>query len=381
MLKDKEVLDAKIAALEKNAIAPADQSEAVRRYVHEFSREQHVAIREKSCKSVKVALPFANVGFQWQKTAPSCSSSANKLMSHLQLTRRHTKSCYRDLRYCSVVESQCSACFGKQTDLTYSRELMESSVCSDPSDSLTSALSTLLDSFKDIIRSTHKASDLPEAVSALQTFMNDMLLTAKENPTPQGFFELCKNHQGDLHVFLHDLCANSPKLVDAYSQWYSDSIKLYHRTDDAPLGSFTKIIDDLLSSLNEKDRQTVLKEADDYATFSQSAEALSRERFQAILQGKSADMGPGTAIQIWHDYIDKSAVRPSTLDGKCRFGSDASVQDASGQSEELADGESSGRTQKVNVLPTAQGRPPVNGVKGLLEKFHKLLTQNRVISI
>ena len=49
LLKDKEVLDAKIADLQKKAIAPADQSEAIRRYVYEFNREQHVAIREKSC--------------------------------------------------------------------------------------------------------------------------------------------------------------------------------------------------------------------------------------------------------------------------------------------------------------------------------------------
>lgn len=258
---------------------------------------------------------------------------------------------------------------------------MEQSVCSDPSDSLTSALSTLLDSFKDIIRSTHKASDLPEAVSALQSFMSEMLLTAKQNPTPQGFFDLCQKHQGDLHVFLHDICANSPKLVDAYAQWYADSLALYRRKDDAPLGSFTKVVDDLLSSLNEDDRQTVLKEADNYAAFSASSDALSRERFQAMLQGKPTDMGPGTAIMIWHDVVDKSAVRPSSLDGRCRFGGDASVQDASQQSEELADGANSGHKQKVDVLATPDGRPPVNGVKSLLEKFHKLLTQNRVISV
>ena len=52
LLKDKEVLDAKIADLQKKAIAPADQSEAIRRYVYEFNREQHVAIREKSCQSL-----------------------------------------------------------------------------------------------------------------------------------------------------------------------------------------------------------------------------------------------------------------------------------------------------------------------------------------
>lgn len=258
---------------------------------------------------------------------------------------------------------------------------MEKAVCQNPEDPLTSAMTALLDSFKGIIRETHKASNLPGAVSSLQTFLDDMLATARQTPTPSGFFDLCLKHQGDLHVFLHDLCANSPQLVEAYSKWYSSSTILYQRDKAAPLGSFTKLIDDLLSIINTQDREAALHEADQYAAFSQASEQLSRQRLQAVLQGSPSDCGPGTATMVWHDLINKFAVRPATMDGPCRFGEDASVQNASKESEEVEGGTGPVSQADVAVLPTPEGRPQTTRVQRLLSKFYELLARNRVISL
>ncbi|CAE6456969.1 unnamed protein product [Rhizoctonia solani] len=200
--------------------------------------------------------------------------------------------------------------------------------------------------FDPVLRGVHRATDFAGAISDIQAFLDALLALAEDKSSgPAAYFELCKEHQKNIHKFLHALAKNAPELKEAYLTWYKECMKVYARREGAYVppasksgsgevesaGALTPDISKLVESLPDQDRAAVIAEAEEYATWLGALSSKSDERTDQLLtpSGPGPEVAPGVYLAMWEDMIASTGVTPAEANGPVRYGTTDSVQTAS----------------------------------------------------
>ncbi|CUA70663.1 delta24(24(1))-sterol reductase [Rhizoctonia solani] len=295
-----------------------DQIAAIENYVQNGTREGKLDIRDKSATKsqsiVVTILSEANVPIPTSETVHT--NLLNRLSLSLAARDRQ--------RLISV--------------------LCENSPSTD--DHLAALIRAVGNAFDPILRGVHRATDFAGAISDIQAFLDDLLALAQDKASgPAAYFELCKDHQKNIHKFLHALAKNAPELKEAYLTWYKECMKVYARPEGAYVppasesgsgeaesaGALTPELARLVESLSDQDRATVIAEAEEYAAWLGALSSKSDERTDQLLSpdGPWPQVAPGVYLAMWEDMIASTGVTPAEANGPVRYGTTASVQNAS----------------------------------------------------
>ncbi|CAE6470725.1 unnamed protein product [Rhizoctonia solani] len=297
-----------------------EQIAAIENYVKNGTREEKLAIREHSTTQsrsiVAIILSLANVPI------PTSEAVHTNLLNRLSLSLAA-----RD------------------------RQRLISVLC-DNSASTDDHLATLIravgNAFDPVLRGVHRATDFAGAISDIQSFLDALLVLAEDKSSgPAAYFELCKEHQKNIHKFLHALAKNAPELKEAYLAWYKECMRVYARPEGSYVppaaesgsgeansaGALTPELSRLVESLSDQDRAAVIAEADEYVAWLGALTSKSDERTNKILtpSGKGPEVAPGVYLAMWEDMIASTGVTPAEINGPVRYGTTASVQSASRQ--------------------------------------------------
>jgi hypothetical protein len=171
------------------------------------------------------------------------------------------------------------------------REEITKALCKSQPDVLTSAVREVVSAMDPIIRAIHNAVDLSGTVTDIESFITDLIKTAKvtkrsskksretskereptdatdadtsDLPSVEDFVQLLRNHAPALHKFLHQAAKNAPTLAADYIG-YAQRIFHEFQTDAAAsgaspggAGNMTAPLHALFGALSQ-DKQTQLK--------------------------------------------------------------------------------------------------------------------------
>ncbi|CCO29903.1 hypothetical protein RSOLAG1IB_04715 [Rhizoctonia solani AG-1 IB] len=295
-----------------------DQIAAIEDYVQNGTREQKLTIRdlsvEQSRSIVAVILSLNNIDL------PKSEDVHTNLLNRLSLALAA-----RD------------------------RQRLISVLCENPPDTddhLASLIRAVGNAFEPILRGVHRATDFAGAISDIQAFLDALLVLAENKSSgPAEYFELCKEHQKNIHKFLHALAKNAPELKAAYLTWYKECMKVYARPEGAynpptaesgtaevnSAGALTPDLLKLVESLPDQDRAVVIAEIDEYVAWLGDLSSRSEDRTNKLVasSGSKPKVGPGMYLAMWEDMIASTGVTPVEVEGPVRYGTTDSVQSAS----------------------------------------------------
>ncbi|CAE6418054.1 unnamed protein product [Rhizoctonia solani] len=336
-----------------------EQIAAIEDYVENGTREQKLAIRdlsvEQSRSIVAVILSLNNVSL------PTSEDVHTNLLNRLSLALAA-----RD------------------------RQRLISVLCDNPADTddhLASFIRAVGNAFEPILRGVHRATDFAGAISDIQAFLDALLVLAENKSSgPAEYFELCKEHQKNIHKFLHALAKNAPELKAAYLTWYKECMKVYARPEDAYVppttdsgsgevnsaGTLTPDLLELVESLPEQDRVAVIAEVDEYVAWLKDLSSKSEDRTDKLITSSSPGpkVGPGMYLAMWEDMIASTGVTPVEVKGPVRYGTTDSVQSASRKD----DGEHGEAAAPRLYVGTGQGAPKMPKTREVLSgPFEQLL--------
>ncbi|KAL8812046.1 MAG: hypothetical protein Q9223_007390, partial [Gallowayella weberi] len=311
------------------------QMDRLCKYVSEAAEEQQRIRNESESRSISIAAAITGQ----DKILPPLTESSHKLA----LDYVSIKLAIRD------------------------REKLIEVLCHHSPDLVTKSIRELVTVYDPIIRALHKAVDLSAGVTDLQNFIDDLInlsLIDKTKPaklpTVQDFCRLLEKHQKSSHVFIHQALKNGKELSQWYHEYASHAIEQYKQMGDidaaadgkTAAGDFTRCLNDLVSKLSEDQRQQVLKQLDQHATFLDSLAQQSKARMdktvRASLEPKSSNNevegNPGMFLLKWQLFIDQTAITPGPTDNQPRSGKTDSVVDATAVD---VDGEKSATTHQA----------------------------------
>ncbi|KAL8800297.1 MAG: hypothetical protein Q9200_007287 [Gallowayella weberi] len=338
-----QVLTAEVTELRKRAkqieqskdSPDKSQMDRLCKYVSEAAEEQQRIRNESESRSISIAAAITGQ----DKILPPLTESSHKLA----LDYVSIKLAIRD------------------------REKLIEVLCHHSPDLVTKSIRELVTVYDPIIRALHKAVDLSAGVTDLQNFIDDLInlsLIDKTKPaklpTVQDFCRLLEKHQKSSHVFIHQALKNGKELSQWYHEYASHAIEQYKQMGDidaaadgkTAAGDFTRCLNDLVSKLSEDQRQQVLKQLDQHATFLDSLAQQSKARMdktvRASLEPKSSNNevegNPGMFLLKWQLFIDQTAITPGPTDNQPRSGKTDSVVDATAVD---VDGEKSATTHQA----------------------------------
>ncbi|CAE6487015.1 unnamed protein product [Rhizoctonia solani] len=265
--------------------------------------------------------------------------------------------------------------------------LCENSASTD--DHLAALIRAVGNAFEPILRGVHRATDFAGAISDIQAFLDELLVLAQDNTSgPTAYFELCKQHQKNIHKFLHALAKNAPELKEAYLTWYKECMKVYARREGAYVppasesgsgeaksaGALTPELAKLVESLSDQDRATVIAEAEEYMAWLGDLSSKSDERTDQLLtpSGPGPKVAPGIYLAMWEDMIASTGVTPAEANGPVRYGTTDSVQSAS----QKDDGEHGEAAAPRLYVGTGKAAPKMATTRKVLSgPFEKLLIE------
>ncbi|CAE6435601.1 unnamed protein product [Rhizoctonia solani] len=336
-----------------------EQIAAIENYVKNGTREEKLAVRDHSVAQsrsiVAIILSLANV------PVPTSEAVHTNLLNRLSLGLAA-----RD------------------------RQRLISVLC-DNSPSTDDHLATLIravgNAFEPILRGVHRATDFAGAISDIQAFLDDLLVLAEDKASgPSAYFELCKEHQKNIHKFLHALAKNSPELKEAYLTWYKECMRVYARPEGSYVppaaesgsgeaqsaGALTPELSRLVESLSDQDRVAVIAEAEEYVAWLGTLSSKSDKRTDELLtpSGPGPEVAPGVYLAMWEDMIASTGVTPAEADGPVRYGTTDSVQSAS-RKDDGESGEAAAPRLYVGTGKPAPKMPRTREV--LLGPFEQLL--------
>ncbi|KAL8799902.1 MAG: hypothetical protein Q9182_005559 [Xanthomendoza sp. 2 TL-2023] len=268
------------------------------------------------------------------------------------------------------------------------REKLIEVLCHHSPDLVTKSIRELVTVYDPVIRALHKAVDLTAGVTDLQNFIDDLVAlslidkTKPANPpTVQNFCRLLEKHQKSSHVFIHQALKNGKELSQWYHEYASHAIEQYKQLGDmdeaangkTAAGDFTRCLNDLISKLSKDQRQQVLEQLDQHATFLDSLAHQSKARMdkavRASMEPKSSNNevegNPGMFLLKWQRFIDQTAITPGPTSIQPRSGKSESVVKATAVD---VDGEKSVMTDQVVATGApSSDSPKVDIVIRLLE--------------
>ncbi|CAE6412799.1 unnamed protein product [Rhizoctonia solani] len=229
------------------------------------------------------------------------------------------------------------------------RQRLISVLCENPVDTedhLANLIRAVGNAFDPILRGVHRATDFAGAITDIQAFLDALLVLAEDKSSgPAEYFELCKEHQKNIHKFLHALAKNAPELKEAYLKWYKECMKVYARPKGgyAPpaaesgygeansAGTLTPDLLKLVQDLSDQDRATVMAEIDEYVAWLEDLSSKSEDRTDKLIASSTPrpKVGPGMYLAMWEDMIASTGVTPVEVQGPVRYGTTDSVQSAS----------------------------------------------------
>ncbi|ELU43441.1 PXB domain-containing protein [Rhizoctonia solani AG-1 IA] len=229
------------------------------------------------------------------------------------------------------------------------RQRLISVLCENPVDTedhLANLIRAVGNAFDPILRGVHRATDFAGAITDIQAFLDALLVLAEDKSSgPAEYFELCKEHQKNIHKFLHALAKNAPELKEAYLKWYKECMKVYARPKGgyAPpaaesgygeansAGTLTPDLLKLVHDLSDQDRATVMAEIDEYVAWLEDLSSKSEDRTDKLIASSTPrpKVGPGMYLAMWEDMIASTGVTPVEVQGPVRYGTTDSVQSAS----------------------------------------------------
>ena len=259
------------------------------------------------------------------------------------------------------------------------REELVKVFCHSSPDLFTSSIRAIVPAYDPIIRALHNAADLSDGVSDFEAFLNDLIKVstiqgkAKGNhatPSVEDYCQLLRKHQGSSHKFIHQVLKNSKELSHWYHEYgvhaaeqYRQENKLDIKSESngaAAAGDFTAQLEELVSSLTEEDRATIIREVDSHANYLSSLNEESTHSMKTIIEnlsdGKSETRkGPGIFLARWQSLMDATPITPATVKGPVQSGKSESVRNATTTD---VDGESKGDASKIEELDRKMADPP-----------------------
>lgn len=260
-------------------------------------------------------------------------------------------------------------------------------LCKQNPDLFTSILRDAVSTFDGMIRSIHSSIDLREHISALESFLNDLLETSKpkkiENggkkkkngngsatrpPSVEDYVALVNRNKQLCFNYLHQFAKSCTGVREQFRGWAKEVVKNFRDDmDNKPAevlkentngiaqkpktaesadrvvsgtgaGAMSDNLQSLFSQLPDETRQSVLASLDSHATYLSSLESISTKRMQHILDSLSDDnkspvsmSGPGILLSRWEGLLDETIITPGTPEGSIRHGKDVKGQQTGGK--------------------------------------------------
>lgn len=254
------------------------------------------------------------------------------------------------------------------------REEIIKVLCRQNPDLFTGAIRDAVSSFDNIIRVIHNKVDLREHISAMESFLNDVIETSKPKkadngkkgdskvttpPTVEDYTLLLRRNRHLLYRYLHQFAENCPDIREKFRKWANDTIKQFRQAHAAGesakvqngsangsavgekeakvareattgAGAMSEIFQSMFTELPEDTKQAVLQSLDAHRQYLSSLEDISTDRMRRILNKISDEAspesgsmsGPGVYLIRWQTLLDDTLITPETIKGPIRHGKD-----------------------------------------------------------
>ncbi|KAJ8609260.1 hypothetical protein MRB53_039201 [Persea americana] len=140
---------------------------------------------------------------------------------------------------------------------------------------LTGLVRAGLDVFFPVIEDLHKAVSLPEGLGDLQNFLGDLISSAEQKSSINGFIDLMTKHQGSFNKFARQILKNSPSMKKGYMEWYKHCLLAYTGTPAMDLKS-------CLAQVDDGQRSKILQELKVYESYIEEKRQVSESRLDGI---------------------------------------------------------------------------------------------------
>lgn len=329
----------------------------------------------------------------------------------------------------SLSESQHAQClewYSAQLSVRDREELIKT-FCKAQPDYLTEVMRDAVATYEPYIRGIHSSMDLRPHVTALETFLNDLLETSKPKqvkndsggmwkkfggvtskagnnsnsvetrpPSVEEFVAFLNRNRGFLYRYLHEFAKSCAGIREKFRYWAKESVKNFRNESDTAFdatkprpgaaGAMSATLQEMFARLTPETQQSVLASVNSHATYLSNLESLSSQRMQRVLdamknsekddsqktkpQTGSDDVamsGPGIYLMRWETLLDDALITPGTPHGPIRKGKDVKGQKSWGKtgSESTKDGWDAGAIsrEEERVVPEA---PDVTAVMDAL---------------
>lgn len=262
------------------------------------------------------------------------------------------------------------------------REEIIKVLCRQNPDLFTGAIRDAVSSFDNIIRVIHSKVDLREHISAMESFLGDVIETSKPKkanggkkgdpkpatpPSVEDYALLLRRNRHLLYRYLHQFAKNCPDIREKFRTWANDTIKQFRQSHAAGesakvqtdsvnseangsangnavggpeaevpheamtgAGAMSAIFQSMFTKLPEDTKQVVLQSLDAHVDYLSALEGISTDRMRRIVNNitdeanieTSSMSGPGVYLIRWQALLDGTLITPETMKGSIRHGKD-----------------------------------------------------------
>lgn len=234
---------------------------------------------------------------------------------------------------CEVASRYLSMCLAISD-----REKLIHIFCRSQPDLLTATIKSLVTAYEPIIRALHRAADLSDILSDLQTFLSELITLSTWNseerdakpPTVEEYYRLLEEHVPNLHKFLHQACRNSTGLKAWYQAYTMDALSAYQRIrgksgEESSAGDLTQFLETLMDTLSDKDKRSSIEELKHHRDHLSSLREISVSRFDTVVsnlaEGRaSSHFGPGMYLANWQEMMAQAVMIPGNFGQELQAG-------------------------------------------------------------
>lgn len=262
--------------------------------------------------------------------------------------------------------AQCLAWLSAQLSAR-DRDEITRVLCRSQPDFLTAAVRGAVDTYDPFIRAIHEGMDLREHISAVETFLNDLVATSKPKtekpkgggagvnssmfskkngkpktpndtttttttrpPSVDDFVALLNRNKGLLFTYLHQVAKNCVDLREHFRKWTHGVLAEFrtpqqqgHESSssrEAGAGAMGAALQEMYASLPSETLPAVLASLDAHARYLAELDSLSEGRMQRVLDQLSDSSSEGTKTPA-----DSSGTSSPTSPTNCSISSTSSA--------------------------------------------------------
>lgn len=294
----------------------------------------------------------------------------------------------------SLSESQHTQCLEWLSVILSARDRDEIAnvLCRSNPDYVTSAVRAAIATYEPFIRTIHESMDLREHITAVETFMADLIETSKPKkvkngwkfkasktkaedtrpPSVEDYVTLIRRNKQMIFNYLHQFAKNCTELREQFRGWAHLGIKEFgqrresaHSNEPSQAGALKDKLQHMYSQLPSNSQRDILVKIDAHATYLSKLHDLSELRMQRVMDqlakqdaasentstsksGSNSNKsnanpsprsstgvpnmsGPGVYLMRWDALLDGAMISPATPQGPVRTGRDVKGRKAWGK--------------------------------------------------